>query len=627
MVKKFNEYLIESKNLILEKGGDIPKDDERTALLLDGTSSAGKSYTLKQIGAKHSYDKDRKDNDYEIIALDDFLGDAEMNDPNDDYNKRRWELEKQSGIDPKILDWAKKNGEFAPMLGTWKKDVAGWKKGREEALKTETDPEKIKEHKEKIAKFEKVLAEAPEGGDHPSFIPGTDPRAWYMAEKYKNSKSKKVVFDDVNPTIRQYLPKGAVKTVLLHADPEKLLDNIKKREKDDARDPSLVFDDYINKYEFTKEKPKEGEGDPGKPVTKAQMESLLKGASKNAGLSQSTVDDEYIKNFIERAGLKDDGTYYMKVRDSYVKENEPVLLNSDKDGKFLETFKKIAKDEENRVAAGKKEVARQESSKSAKKELKTLDDLGTSKMFSGVKPDVAQKIRDAKVTIAMPNGKKKSIKTETLMDFIPIDLSDPEEAAMVKAQSAQYAKINVLRINNKLKELVPFDMWLKRNIELAKDNKDYQARVKAKTLSKMKKKTNESFTYDFKDFISEEINNITFGGNIDELNSINTNMKHIHTFENFVTEAYKNIPYNVKISGEYEIFIDGKTVVTKVAGFERENDDSDSLYLMDNDPLKADHGSFIVKNSDMPKLQKGTVVKATCSKHGMPATLKRIGDL
>jgi hypothetical protein len=332
-----------------------------------------------------------------------------------------------------------------------------------------------------------------------------------MAEKYKNSKSKKVVFDDVNPTIRQYLPKGAVKTVLLHADPEKLLDNIKKREKDDARDPALVFDDYINKYEFTKEKPKDGDGDPGKPVTKAQMESLLKGASKNAGLSQSTVDDEYIKNFIERSGLKDDGTYYMKVRDSYMKENEPVLLNSDKDGKFLETFKDIAKDEEQRVTDGKKEVERQESSDSAKQELKTLDDTGTNKMFSGVKPEVAKKIRDMKVTIAMPGGKKKSIKTETLMDFVPIDANDPEEQAMIKAQATQYARINVLRTQMKLKDLVPFEQWLKRSIELAKDNKDYQERVKAKTLSKMKpKKANESYVSTFDSFICESENEKLF---------------------------------------------------------------------------------------------------------------------
>lgn len=104
-------------------------------------------------------------------------------------------------------------------------------------------------------------------------------------------------------------------------------------------------------------------------------------------------------------------------------------------------------------------------------------------------------------------------------------------------------------------------------------------------------------------------------------------MKHVKLYEDFIAEAYKNIPYNVKISGKYEITINGKTVNTSIAGFERENDDSDSLYLMDNDPLKAEHGSFIVKNSDMSKLQKGTVVKAVCSKHNIPAKLKRIGDL
>jgi hypothetical protein len=48
---------------------------------------------------------------------------------------------------------------------------------------------------------------------------------------------------------------------------------------------------------------------------------------------------------------------------------------------------------------------------------------------------------------------------------------------------------------------------------------------------------------------------------------------------------------------------------------------------MDEDPLKAEHGSFIVKNSDMMKLSKGTAVKAVCSNHNKPATLKRIGDL
>jgi len=104
-------------------------------------------------------------------------------------------------------------------------------------------------------------------------------------------------------------------------------------------------------------------------------------------------------------------------------------------------------------------------------------------------------------------------------------------------------------------------------------------------------------------------------------------MKHIKTFESFLNEAYKRPASDMKISGKFEISIDGKTHTTKIAGFEREGDDTDSLYLMDEDPLKNEHGSFIVKNADMPNLSKGKVVNGVCSKHNTPVTLKRIGNL
>lgn len=94
-----------------------------------------------------------------------------------------------------------------------------------------------------------------------------------------------------------------------------------------------------------------------------------------------------------------------------------------------------------------------------------------------------------------------------------------------------------------------------------------------------------------------------------------------------VSESYKNIPYNVKIAGEYEIMINGKKEFTRVAGFERQNDDSDSLYLMDEDPLKKSLGSFIVKNKDMFKLEKGTTVKAVTTKTSEDIKIKRIGNL
>ena len=94
-----------------------------------------------------------------------------------------------------------------------------------------------------------------------------------------------------------------------------------------------------------------------------------------------------------------------------------------------------------------------------------------------------------------------------------------------------------------------------------------------------------------------------------------------------VSESYKNIPYNVKIAGEYEIMINGKKEFTRVAGFERLNDDSDMLYLMDEDPLKKSLGSFIVKNKDMFKLEKGTTVKAVTTKTKEDIKIKRIGNL
>jgi len=90
-------------------------------------------------------------------------------------------------------------------------------------------------------------------------------------------------------------------------------------------------------------------------------------------------------------------------------------------------------------------------------------------------------------------------------------------------------------------------------------------------------------------------------------------------------EAYKR-PES-KVAGKYEIIIGKDPVVTtKIAGFEREGDSTDSLYLMDDDTLKPRVGTFIVKNSDMPKLEKGTQIKCKTSK-GEDAKIKRIGDL
>ena len=101
-------------------------------------------------------------------------------------------------------------------------------------------------------------------------------------------------------------------------------------------------------------------------------------------------------------------------------------------------------------------------------------------------------------------------------------------------------------------------------------------------------------------------------------------MKHIHTFESFINEAYKQVPYNKKVTGTYEVTCGSEKTEVSVAGFERENDDSDSLYLMDNDAMKSKWGGLIVKNSEMPKLEKGGIHNAIISKTKETCKIRKI---
>jgi hypothetical protein len=102
-----------------------------------------------------------------------------------------------------------------------------------------------------------------------------------------------------------------------------------------------------------------------------------------------------------------------------------------------------------------------------------------------------------------------------------------------------------------------------------------------------------------------------------------------HVFESFLNEAYKPVPPTMKISGKFTIKVGNDNPFEMlIAGFERNDDTTDSLYFMDTDDDKRiKWGSFVVKNADMPKLSKGQEVKATTSKGNLPVKLKRIGDL
>lgn len=96
--------------------------------------------------------------------------------------------------------------------------------------------------------------------------------------------------------------------------------------------------------------------------------------------------------------------------------------------------------------------------------------------------------------------------------------------------------------------------------------------------------------------------------------------------ESNTNEAYKQVPYNVKIAGVYKVDIDDAECTVRVAGFERQGDDTDALYLMDSDPYKSLLGSLIVKNKDMFSLPKGKTIKAHSTTNN-DVTITRLRDL
>lgn len=110
-------------------------------------------------------------------------------------------------------------------------------------------------------------------------------------------------------------------------------------------------------------------------------------------------------------------------------------------------------------------------------------------------------------------------------------------------------------------------------------------------------------------------------------------MKHIQDFENFLNEygsfhkRYRSIGSTTKIAGKYVGIYNNKEYQFQIAGFEREDDENDSLYFLDSEPLKKDWGTITVPNEDMVQLSKGQLVRrATIKKTGETVWLRRIGD-
>ena len=254
----------------------VEEEQDKSIVLLDGTSSAGKSHTLKHLKAIPYYEANDP-NQWVVIGSDDFSGTGDGEGK--EGEERRLKLDH-----PNIRQWAKENEEAGIVSGLYRED------GKD----------------------------VPENPYENEYIKGTDARLWYIAQEIKTGPWKKIAIDDIGKEILRYLPGVKIKYILLHTPLYVLLKNVYERNerakndpnfKNDDRDVKMVLDQYSEKYEATKSKPDINEGDPTTVLTKDGVIDLLQ---KNG------MSDKDINEFLNNINLTEEGNYYIKVRDSYM---------------------------------------------------------------------------------------------------------------------------------------------------------------------------------------------------------------------------------------------------------------------------------------------------------------------
>ena len=287
--------LQENISRIREMMGLLTEEDQKKEIvLIDGTSSAGKSKTAEILKAVKFYES-TDPNQWVQIDSDMFVG--------SDGEERRLKLDH-----PNIRQWAKETGEAGIVSGLYRKDGV----------------------------------DLPENPYEDEYIEGTDPRNWYMAQEVKVGGHNKIIIDDIGNGVLKYLPNENIKNLLLHAPIYIILKNVGERNEkakknnttDDVRNPEEVLNQYLKKYEATKQKPSIEIGDPTTELTKDGLIGLLK---------SNGLDDEYINNFLNELGVDGDGVYYIKVKDSYMTPTTKLINVDAERTVYLDQFKDLIK--------------------------------------------------------------------------------------------------------------------------------------------------------------------------------------------------------------------------------------------------------------------------------------------
>ena len=291
---KLQEQISRIKSMM---GLIIEEEHEKEIVLIDGTSSAGKSKTAEILKAVPFYESNDP-NQWVQIDSDDFGCEDEQciqnrikyDHPGDGPNP-------QAGEEFHKEMSEKRKGGFGENIGD---TTVGFH---------------LHPHNKDLIK-------------------GVESRNWYMAQEVKYGGHNKIIIDDIGNGILQYLPNENIKNVLLHAPIYILLQNIESRKLRQPRDPKEVLKQYLEKYEATNQKPDITQGDPTTELTKDGLIGLLK---------SNGLDDEYINKFLNELGVVGNGVYYIKVKDSYMTPTTKLINVDSERTVYLDKLKDIVK--------------------------------------------------------------------------------------------------------------------------------------------------------------------------------------------------------------------------------------------------------------------------------------------
>ncbi len=297
-MKNLNEELGRIKSLMRILNENT---DNKIAILIDGTSSAGKSMTSKLLNAVPFYEA-TDPNQWVVIDSDHFG----TNDKQGIENRIKYD---HAGDGPN-----KNAGE------EFHKEMAQVRKGKF-----------FDDGKTKAGDRGMTTVGFPLHPHNKDLIKGVDSRNWYMAQEYKYGGWKKVIFDDIGNGILKYVPN--VKNILLHAPIHVLMKNIDERNKrgKEPRKHEDVLGHYLEKYEATKSTPS-GEVGHSVPIAKKDLKDRL---------LSSGVSEEFTEEFFKKLGMDSDGKYYIKIRDEYLKPGVQLINVDSKRTEYLKKFKSI----------------------------------------------------------------------------------------------------------------------------------------------------------------------------------------------------------------------------------------------------------------------------------------------